>query len=126
MAAVHSRAVDLALHVKAEGDTLFAIRKTIWVNVVVRNTASFFEAGTYTGRNGTIFTFHVGSYQLGITYSSWLRLNEGRSQKFKEEISARVKKELMSIFNFEYKDLLSRAVESVRFPRDSWQLAPRL
>lgn len=110
----------------AKGDTLLDIQKTIWVNVAVRRTAAFFEASTYTGRDATVFTFHIGSFQLSVTYGRSLILNEGRSQKFKEEISARVKEELMSIFNSEYKDLLSRAVESVRFPRASWSRSPRL
>ncbi|KAH7966638.1 hypothetical protein HPB49_018160 [Dermacentor silvarum] len=91
----------------AQGDTLSAIRKTIWVNVAVRRTAAFFEASPYTGRDATLFTFHIGSFQLSVAYGHSLILNEGRSQKFKEEISARVKKELMSIFTLEYKDLLS-------------------
>ncbi|KAL1425105.1 hypothetical protein MTO96_019456 [Rhipicephalus appendiculatus] len=72
----------------AKGDTLVAIWKTIWVNV-----------------------------GLDVTYDSNLSLNEGRREKFKEEIVVRVKDELRHIFYNDYKDLLRRAVESVTFPR---------
>ncbi|XP_070392797.1 salivary anticoagulant protein P23-like [Dermacentor albipictus] len=101
----------------AKGDTLVAIWKTIWVNVAVKDTMAQFEASAPNGRDGTLRTFLIEDIRLDVTYDSDLSLNSARSQKFKEEIAARVKDELRHIFYNDYKDLLRRAVESVPFPR---------
>ncbi|XP_037562578.1 uncharacterized protein LOC119441967 isoform X2 [Dermacentor silvarum] len=101
----------------AKGDTLVAIWKTIWVNVAVKDTMAQFEASAPIGRDGTLRTFLIEDIRLDVTYDSDLSLNSARSQKFKEEVAARVKDELRHIFYNDYKDLLRRAVESVTFPR---------
>ncbi|KAL3243715.1 hypothetical protein MRX96_020102 [Rhipicephalus microplus] len=101
----------------AKGDTLIAIWKTIWVNVGVRDTMAQFEASAPINQGGTLRTFLLDDIKLDVTYDSDLSLNEGRREKFKEEIIVRVKDELRHIFYNDYKDLLRRAVESVTFPR---------
>nr|XP_037268411.1 uncharacterized protein LOC119159685 [Rhipicephalus microplus] len=101
----------------AKGDTLIAIWKTIWVNVGVRDTMAQFEASAPINQGGTLRTFLLEDIKLDVTYDSDLSLNEGRREKFKEEIIVRVKDELRHIFYNDYKDLLRRAVESVTFPR---------
>ncbi|KAH7966640.1 hypothetical protein HPB49_018162 [Dermacentor silvarum] len=102
---------------KAKEDTLATVWTTTWVNVAVRNTTAHFEASAPQGRNGTLRTFIIDHIRLHVTYDSNLSFHERRSRKFKEEIYTRVEYELMQIFQFDYKDLLSRAVESVTFPR---------
>ncbi|KAL1474300.1 hypothetical protein MTO96_038082 [Rhipicephalus appendiculatus] len=102
---------------QAKGDTLVAIWKTIWVNVGVRDTMAQFEASAPINQGGTLRTFLLEDIKLDVTYDSNLSLNEGRREKFKEEIVVRVKDELRHIFYNDYKDLLRRAVESVTFPR---------
>lgn len=101
----------------AKGDTLVAIWKTIWVNVLVRDTLAQFEANAPVGRDGTLRTFQVDDFKFDTTYNSDLSLNEGRREKFKEEIERRVREELMHLLYNDYKDQLRRAVESVTFPR---------
>nr|XP_050044073.2 uncharacterized protein LOC126541364 [Dermacentor andersoni] len=98
-------------------DPLVAAWTIAWVNVAVRNTTAHFEASAPPGGDGTLRTFLIHDIRLDVTYDSNLSLNVHRSWKFKEEINDRVKKELMDIFQYDYKDLLSRAVESVPFPR---------
>lgn len=102
----------------AKGDTLVAIWKQIWVNVVVRDTVAQFEVTAPPNRDGTLATFLLGDIKFHTTYDSDLSLNEGRRNSFKHEIETRVKEELRQIFYNHYKDLLRRAVESVPFPRN--------
>lgn len=102
----------------AKGDTLVAIWKSIWVNVVVRDTMAQFEAIAPPNRDGTLATFLLGDIKFDTTYDSDLSLNEGRRNSFKHEIENRVREELRQIFYNHYKDLLRRAVESVPFPRN--------
>lgn len=111
------RGLNTSFVALAKGDTLVAIWKTIWVNVLVRDSVAQFEANAPVGRDGTLRTFLVDNLKFDTTYDSELSLNEGRRQKFKEEIERKVRDELMHIFYNEYKDQLRRAVESVTFPR---------
>uniref|UniRef100_A0A131YLL9 Amblyomma 40-33 family member n=1 Tax=Rhipicephalus appendiculatus TaxID=34631 RepID=A0A131YLL9_RHIAP len=98
------------------GDSLVARWKTILVNVDVTDSNVHFEGITPLGPGiGILRAFHVEDITLDVTYDSNLSLNKGRREKFKEEISAKVKKELRRIF-FEYKSLLPRAVEMYRNP----------
>ncbi|KAH7962748.1 hypothetical protein HPB52_017775 [Rhipicephalus sanguineus] len=99
-----------------KGDSLVATWKTIWVKVDVTDSNIQFEAITPIGPGiGILRAFHIDDITLDVTYDSNLSLNEGRREKFKEEIAAKVKKELRRIF-FEYKSLLPRAVEMYRNP----------
>ncbi|KAL1425097.1 hypothetical protein MTO96_019451 [Rhipicephalus appendiculatus] len=98
------------------GDSLVTAWKTICVNVDVTDSNIQFEAIAPSGPlNGILRAFHIEDITLDVTYDSNLSLNKGRREKFKEEISAKVKKELRRIF-FEYKSLLPRAFEMYRNP----------
>uniref|UniRef100_A0A023FU55 Putative tpa exp: secreted protein n=1 Tax=Amblyomma cajennense TaxID=34607 RepID=A0A023FU55_AMBCJ len=111
------RGLNVTFTALAKGDTLVAIWKTIWVHVTVRDTIAHFEASAPAGRDGTLRTFLINEILLDVEYDNDLSLNEARRQKFKEEISNRVKDELRHIFFNDYNDVLRRAVESVTFPR---------
>ncbi|XP_049269531.1 uncharacterized protein LOC125757686 [Rhipicephalus sanguineus] len=109
--------VDVTFASLANGDSLFAGWKTIWVNVAVTDGLTRIEAKVPVGQSGGTLRAEINrDLQLDVTYDSNLSLNKGRSDKFKEEITAKVKKELYPLYS-EYVSLLRRAVSLSTFPR---------
>ncbi|XP_049270156.1 uncharacterized protein LOC119387586 [Rhipicephalus sanguineus] len=109
--------LDITFTSLVKGDNLVGIWKTISVNVAVTDGTIQFEAKVPTGhRGGTLRAFSIKDLHLYVTYDSNLSLNEERSQKFKEEVSAKVREELRHILA-EYVSLVRRAVNLYTFPR---------
>ncbi|KAK8777600.1 hypothetical protein V5799_029055 [Amblyomma americanum] len=113
------RGLNTTFTAQTQGDSLLGTRKTIWVDVTVRDTVAHFEASAPAGGKGTLRSFVIDHILLDVQYSRYLSLNEGRRQKFMEEIADRVKDELRRIFLNDYNKVLRRAVKSVTFPEES-------
>uniref|UniRef100_A0A131YZS5 Amblyomma 40-33 family member n=1 Tax=Rhipicephalus appendiculatus TaxID=34631 RepID=A0A131YZS5_RHIAP len=105
--------VNVTFSSLANGDSLFAGWKTIWVTVAVTDGLTRIEAKFTVGqRGGTVGAELIRDLQLDVTYDSNLSLNKGRRDKFKKEIQAKVKKELYPMYS-EYVSLLRRAVRDM-------------
>uniref|UniRef100_L7MBM3 Putative amblyomma 40-33 family member n=1 Tax=Rhipicephalus pulchellus TaxID=72859 RepID=L7MBM3_RHIPC len=90
--------------------------KTIWVNVNVTDSIVHLEAKAPAGGgHGDLRAFVIKDMRLDVTYDSELSLNTGISEKFKEEISAKVKEGLRPIFS-EYMSIVGRAVRYAHVP----------
>ncbi|KAL1425100.1 hypothetical protein MTO96_019453 [Rhipicephalus appendiculatus] len=94
----------------ASRDSRFASWKTIWVNANVTDGTVHLEATVPQGQgSGRLRAFDIKDMQLEVTYDSDLNLNKGSREKFKEEISAKVKEGLRPIFS-EYMLLVHHAL----------------
>lgn len=100
-----------------KGDDLAGTVKAVPVNVAVRVGNARIEATAAPGKQGHLRTFLVNSFSLDVAYGANLNLNEDRGRGFKHHVRTNVARELDSLLNNEYAQLLARAVASTDLPR---------
>uniref|UniRef100_A0A224YTD5 Amblyomma 40 33 family member n=1 Tax=Rhipicephalus zambeziensis TaxID=60191 RepID=A0A224YTD5_9ACAR len=110
------RGLNITFTSLASRDPQFASWKTILVNIDMTDSVVQLEAKAPVGEgHGTLRAFVIKDMQLDFTYDSDLSLNKSSREKFKEEISAKVKEGLRPIFS-EYVSLVRHALRYYHTP----------